>query len=165
MNQRLTQHRLPNLVGHSHAPRDAASTACGRRHAATWRGCRVSRQAVTACLRPQCPREANASVSLRHTRPLRVTSKHVKTDADCLFSIIHRHYQQPCGYFFGKSAADFVFTTLALSGGQTTVRLKRRFGAGGRAFSGRFHRVTTCDNICNAELTTVGVRRRLKKFL
>jgi len=45
-----------------HALRDAARTACGRRHAATWRGCRVSRQAVTACLRPLCPCKSECSV-------------------------------------------------------------------------------------------------------
>ena len=45
-----------------HALRDAARTACGRRRAATWRGCRVSRKAVTACLWPQRPCESECSV-------------------------------------------------------------------------------------------------------
>ena len=44
------------------ALRDAARTACGRRHAGTWRSCGVPPQAVIACLRPLRPCKSECSV-------------------------------------------------------------------------------------------------------
>jgi len=66
------QGKSRRMVSHWHALRDAARTACGRRHAATWRACRVSRQAVSARLWPlrpcesECKRKTSLAVWAAH---------------------------------------------------------------------------------------------------